>query len=127
MIPHSGWPSVHQNVENLSYRVTLNDELTVVHMGDADPDKTHFQKRELYWARRDTHAAFPPYWFFSSTQGTGILKDRIKPDHSVGVHVPVSMPDELDRRPVEFRDVDLFTRPGETRQIPVARAVVEEK
>ena len=63
--------------------------------------------------------AFPPYWFFSSTYGPGILKSRIKPGHSVGVHVPVSIPADPARRPAALRGYDLFTRPGENREIPV--------
>jgi L-ascorbate metabolism protein UlaG (beta-lactamase superfamily) len=126
-IPHSGWPTGRLDVENISWRVTLNECTTVLHMGDADPNDIHFSRDAEYWAKGHTQMAFPPYWFFDSTYGNGILENRIRADHNVGVHVPVSMPDELDRRPVEFRDFDLFTRPGETRQIPIARTVVEVK
>ena len=112
-IPHSGWPTGRTMVENISWRITLNETTTVVHMGDADPNDVHFARDAEYWGKGHTHMAFPPYWFYSSKGGNGILKQRIKPDHSVGVHVPVSVPDGL-------LGYDLFTHPGETRDIPVA-------
>lgn len=65
--------------------------------------------------------SFPPYWFFDSTRGREILKNRIKAGHNVGVHVPVSMPVEPERRQQGLRDIDLFTRPGETRNISLER------
>lgn len=111
-IPHSGWPTGRTGVENISWRVTLNETTTVLHMGDADPNDVHFARDAAYWDKGHTHMAFPPYWFFSSTYGDGILKNRIKPDHSVGVHVPIEIPADL----ISY---DLFTRPGETRDIPV--------
>jgi len=119
-IPHSGWPTGRLDVENISWRVTLNQSTTVLHMGDADPNDVHFARDADYWEKRHTHMAFPPYWFFSSRGGRGIMKNRIKPDHSVGVHVPVSMPENPSKRPGEYRDYDLFTQPGEKRNIPTA-------
>ena len=116
-IPHSGWPNGRLDVENISWRVTLNETTTVLHMGDADPNDVHFARDAAYWDKRHTHMAFPPYWFFTTSQGPGILGNRIKPDHSVGVHVPVSIPQNPSLRPQELRDVDLFTEPGESRDI----------
>lgn len=116
-IPHSGWPNGRLDVENISWRVTLAETTTVLHMGDADPNDVHFARDAAYWNKRDTHMAFPPYWFFTTSQGLGILGNRIKPDHSVGVHVPVSIPKNPSLRPQELRDVDLFTEPGEVRSI----------
>lgn len=118
-IPHSGWPTGRLDVENISWRVTLNETTTVLHMGDADPNDVHFARDAGYWERRHTHMAFPPYWFFSSTYGPGILSNRIKPDHSVGVHVPVSISRTPSLRPRALRGYDLFTEPGEKRDIPV--------
>jgi L-ascorbate metabolism protein UlaG (beta-lactamase superfamily) len=116
-IPHSGWPTGRLDVENISWRVTLNETTTVLHMGDADPNDVHFERDAGFWNERRTHMAFPPYWFFSSKGGQGILDNRIKPNHSVGVHVPVSIPTDPQSRQKELRAHDLFTEPGETRQI----------
>ncbi|NOR19802.1 MAG: MBL fold metallo-hydrolase [Xanthomonadales bacterium] len=112
-IPHAGWPTGRLDVANISWRVTLNETTTVLHMGDADPNDVHFIGDADYWARGHTHMAFPPYWFFSSSGGDEILRTRIKADHSVGIHVPVKVPANLHGQ-------DLFTRPGETREIPIS-------
>jgi len=119
-IPHSGWPTGRLDVENISWRVTLNETTTVLHMGDADPNDVHFERDAEYWDKRHTHMAFPPYWFFSSTFGPGILKNRVKADHNVGVHVPVSISKTPSLRPAGLRGYDLFTQPGESRSIPVS-------
>jgi len=116
-IPHSGWPTSRLDIENISWRVTLNETTTVLHMGDADPNDIHFERDAAYWDKTHVHMAFPPYWFFGSVGGREILKNRLKPGHSVGVHVPVSIPTDPALRPVELRDYDLFTRPGESRGI----------
>lgn len=118
-IPHSGWPTGRLDIENISWRVTLNETTTVLHMGDADPNDVHFKRDAAYWDKTHIHMAFPPYWFFMSPGGREILKNRINPDHSVGVHVPVSIPADSARRPAALRGYDLFTEPGESRLIPV--------
>jgi glyoxylase-like metal-dependent hydrolase (beta-lactamase superfamily II) len=125
-IPHSGWPTGRLDVENISWRVTLNETTTVLHMGDADPNDVHFARDASYWDKRYTHMAFPPYWFFSSKGGPGILEHRIKPGHSVGIHVPVSVSKTPALRPGKLRDYDLFTEPGESREIPVAEPLSAE-
>ena len=116
-IPHSGWPTGRLDVENIVWRITLNENTTVLHMGDADPNDIHFAQDAQYWNRNTPHMAFPPYWFFGSSSGRAILKDRVKARRSVGVHVPVNIPSDPILRPVELRGFDLFTIPGETRTI----------
>jgi L-ascorbate metabolism protein UlaG (beta-lactamase superfamily) len=125
-IPHSGWPTGRLDVENISWRVTLNESTTVLHMGDADSNDVHFARDAAYWEKTHTHMAFPPYWFFMSAGGREILKNRIKPGHSVGVHVPVSVPTESARRSRGLRGYDLFTEPGETRTITATTSTVKK-
>jgi L-ascorbate metabolism protein UlaG (beta-lactamase superfamily) len=118
-IPHAGWPNRHPDVENLVFRVTIDSHTTVMHFGDADPAENHYVERPEYWRERRTHFAMPPYWFFLSDEGRQVLEDRIEVDHAVGMHVPTEIPgDRRDRSP-KLQDVDLFTRPGETRAITV--------
>lgn len=117
-IPHSGWPVSRLDVENISWRVTLDETATVLHLGDADPNDVHFARDAEYWRKGHTQMAFPPYWFFISAGGQKILKNRIRADHSVGVHVPLSVPVDVSARPPEFHGHDLFKVPGETRDIP---------
>ncbi len=118
-IPHTGWPMTRLDIENISWRVTLDNTTTVLHLGDADPNDVHFARDAAYWERNHVHMAFPPYWFFNSRFGPDILENRLKPDHSVGVHVPLSIPADDAHRPEDLRGYDLFTQPGESREIPV--------
>ena len=48
-VPHSGWPARQQQVENIAFRVTLDTETTVVHLGDADASDAHFAHDGAYW------------------------------------------------------------------------------
>ena len=116
-IPHSGWPTERPDLENISWRVTLDEVITVLHMGDADPNDVHFERDASYWDKRHVHMAFPPYYFFHPSFDPEILKNRVKADHYVGVHVPVSMPETPSEREPEFRAFDLFKTPGEIRRI----------
>ena len=118
-IPHSGWPTGRVDVENIAWRVTLNANTTVLHMGDADPNDMHFARDAAYWEKSPPDMAFPPYWFFDSNEGSAILRDRIKATRSVGIHVPVTIPGDPIQRPYSLRDKDLFINPGETRSIVV--------
>jgi L-ascorbate metabolism protein UlaG (beta-lactamase superfamily) len=119
-IPHSGWPEGRTEVQNIVFRVTLDELTTVVHMGDADANDVHFERDAAYWASRPTGMAFPPYWFFLSDEGRRILDERIRAKASIGVHVPEKMPDDAAERPAELDGIDLFTKPGETREIQPA-------
>ena len=114
-IRHAGWPDHHANVENIVFRVTLDDETTVMHFGDADVDDAHFATSPEHWSERHSHLAMPPYWFFLSGEGRRILRDRIGADDAIGLHVPANIPDDRASRRKSLQDVDLFTKPGETR------------
>lgn len=118
-IPHAGWPNRHGDVENLVFRVTLDGHTTVMHLGDADPVDEHYAEQSEHWQERRTHLAMPPYWFFLSEEGRKILEYRIGVDHAIGMHVPTDIPDDPGYRNEKLQDVDLFTRPGEERRIPV--------
>jgi L-ascorbate metabolism protein UlaG (beta-lactamase superfamily) len=117
-IPHSGWPESRTDVENIAFRVTLDEQTTVLHLGDADTKDLHYAHDAEYWQRRHTDLALPPYWYFQSDDGRAVLEQRLRPSHAVGVHVPIEMPSRRGERPAELQDYDLFTVPGETRDIP---------
>jgi len=116
-IRHAGWPNRHADVENIVFRVTLDNETTVMHFGDADVDDAHFAKSPEHWAERHSHLAMPPYWFFMSNEGRRILRERIGADKAIGLHVPTEVPDDPASRQKNLQDVDLFTQPGETRTL----------
>lgn len=118
-IPHSGWPEYHANVQNLVFRVTLDDDTTVMHFGDAAAVDDYYVKQSGHWDERRTHFAMSPYWFFLSDEGLQILEERTGVDYAVGMHLPASVTDEKSELPEELRDTDLLTRPGETRTIQI--------
>lgn len=111
-IPHSGWPKSRLDISNLVFRVTLDKSMTVMHMGDADPNDIHFKPYKNYWESNLTNTAFPPYWFFDSTYGPEILKNRINAETSVGVHVPIKVPYSLIQTGEKY-----FSKPGEEIQV----------
>ncbi len=118
-IPHAGWPRT-RDVQNIVYRVTTGDHVTVIHMGDADDNDAHFAPYDAVWRARRTDMAFPPFWFFRSPETRAILSDRLNIERSVGVHVPVAPPARLS----SLRDegaVDFFTEPGAVRMITPAK------
>jgi len=109
-IPHAGWPQ-RKDVSNLVHRVTIqakSGNKTIMHMGDADPDDLHFKPFDQHWQQRLSHAAFPPYWFFTSNDGPMILQSRINADAAVGVHVPIKVPEPLKQSKAKY-----FSQPGE--------------
>lgn len=114
-IPHSGWPTARTDVQNIVFRVVLDDSSTVMHMGDADPRIVHFAADEEYWEEEQVDLALPPYWFFGSEDGREILDSRINIRHSIGIHVPdkYSNPENV---PAGLSHYELFTRPGEGRR-----------
>ncbi|PKG98495.1 MBL fold metallo-hydrolase [Paraglaciecola sp. MB-3u-78] len=113
-IPHAGWPS-RAEVENLVFRVTLNNQgtsTTVMHMGDADPDDDHFLPYKDHWQKRVSDAALPPYWFYFSAEGRDILTNILNVKNSIGIHVPIKIPDRL-----KSSGQDYFSKPGELRKL----------
>jgi len=124
-IPHAGWPAPKRaSIQNMVYRVTLNDKdgdgATVIHMGDADPRRQHFIPHKEHWAETRTNTAFPPYWFLTSSQGRYILSDEMNIDKSIGVHVPLEVPQDL-----QDSGQDYFSVSGETRPIKTSKKIGE--
>ncbi len=117
-IPHNGWPSRSLDVENFAWRITLDGGPTVLHLGDADTSEVHFTRDQGFWEQQKLHLALPPYWYFLSASGLTVLRDQLRPEHTIGIHVPVRVPETPDDREEALRKVDLFTQPGETREIP---------
>jgi L-ascorbate metabolism protein UlaG (beta-lactamase superfamily) len=116
-IPHAGWPS-RADISNLVWRVTLTEGVTVMHLGDADPNDEHYAPYKDHWQATVTDAAYPPYWFFLSEAGREIVDVRLNARTATGIHVPTELPPELF-----VTGADFLHTPGETRQI---RKVPEE-
>ena len=118
-IPHAGWPERNADIENISFKVSLDAEATVLHMGDAHTDPRIFDSQAEYWAERPMHLAMPPYWYFTSGGGKKILNEHIRAGETIGVHVPANIPDSPSQYPEELRGRTLFSIPGEEKRIPV--------
>lgn len=112
-IPHAG---DRPNIQNFAWRVTLDDETTVVHLGDAGTVIADFARHADHFASRAHDAAFPPYWFYLNDDGRKILERYIGAHQTIGVHVPSRASGNGDAWRAEAGG-DLFTDPGETRDI----------
>ncbi len=94
-IPHSGGAR-HASVANIVYRVTLDHGVTIMHMGDASAQPGDYHVKE-YWSARQTDMAFPPYWLYLSEDGLGIVDTHIHADKSRAIHVPYTVPAQLEQ------------------------------
>lgn len=114
-VAHAGWPSRHTHIANVAFRVTLGPEATVVHLGDADKGREHYEPQREFWEAGDTRLAFAPIWLFLTEPGQYVLEEFVGAKHAIGVHVDDRVPDDPEDRPPMFEDIDLFAQPGEIR------------
>jgi L-ascorbate metabolism protein UlaG (beta-lactamase superfamily) len=114
-IPHAGQRS-RGTIRNLSWRVTLDDDTTVVHLGDAGTVAADFVQHADHFAARRADAAFLPHWFLDDDAGKAILDTHIQADRVIGIHVPAAATGQGDQWR-ERAGGDLFTDPGETRAL----------
>ncbi len=115
-IAHGGWPHRYADVENIVFRVTLDNATTVMHLGDADAARELYAPRTDYWQRRATQLAFVPVWLMLTDKGRYVLDEHVDAEHTIGMHVFKSVPDTPENRPPQFEGLDIFTKPGETRR-----------
>ena len=95
--------------------ITLGPNATVVHLGDADKGKEHYEPHREYWAARKTRLAFAPVWLFLTEPGKHVLDEYVDAQHAIGIHVDHRVPDDYEDRPERFQAIDLFAQPGEIR------------
>ena len=114
-IAHAGWPSRHSDTENIVYRVTLDDSATVMHLGDADSGRKHYEIHDEYWEKRASDLALVPVWLMLSDKGRHVIDTHVSAEHEIGMHVYKSIPDDPKEREPKFDWMDIFTEPGETR------------
>ena len=114
-VAHAGWPSRHTDVQNVAFRVTLGENVTVVHLGDEDKGREHYEPHREYWEAREVRVAFAPIWLFLTEPGKYVLSEYVDAEFAIGVHVDDRVPDDPESRPARFRQIDLFAQPGEIR------------
>lgn len=105
-IPHAGWPR-RADVENLVFSVTFKNGTTVMHMGDADVNISHYQPYKQHWQEISVDMNFPPFWFLTSAEGRDILATMISAKQNVGIHVPMDVP-----RALKNQNQAYFHQPG---------------
>ena len=110
-IPHAGWPS-WQDVDNFLYRVVLNKQTSVMHLGDADDNQIHFQPYQEHLQANPTQVSFPPFWFLVSPEGQFITDQMLNTEKTIGIHVPVKVPPNLKASGRSY-----FSKPEESIQI----------
>ncbi|MEM9235044.1 MAG: MBL fold metallo-hydrolase, partial [Pseudomonadota bacterium] len=113
-IPHAGGPA-RLGIQNMVFRVTLEEGATVMHLGDAQPDRALFSPHDEFLAARRTHMAFVPDWFFAALGGDA-TREMLNAIKAVGVHVQVVVPEGL-----KASGEDYFSVPGETRVITIGK------
>ena len=118
-LPHSGGER-HAEIINLAFRVQFDNDLTVLHLGDADPNDQNFSIYQSHWDKKSLEVAFPPYWFLGTPEGDQILSDRLKAEQVIGVHVPIAAADDPETWKARHQG-DLFTTPGEIRAIGTSK------
>ncbi len=112
-LPHAG---ELKDVQNYSWRVTLDNETTVIHFGDAGSVEKNFARHEAHFAARAHDAAFPPFWWYGEKSGRDILEKYVRAKQTIGVHVPAETRGRGDETRAELGG-DVFTDPGESRVI----------
>jgi L-ascorbate metabolism protein UlaG (beta-lactamase superfamily) len=114
-LPHAGGARM-ADVRNLSFRVSLGNNHTFIHLGDAAIDKPAFARQADFWAARNVDTVFPPYWFLGDETGLSLLADFLAPGQVIGIHVPAAATGQGDAWRAQL-GADLFTDPGEFRRL----------
>ena len=109
-LPHAGGAR-QAKIENLVYRVSLSSDATVMHLGDADPDKNGLRAQSLLFNKRESDMAFVPFWFIGAASEPSV-NSLLNAEHVIGVHVPKKVPVSLVNS-----GADYFSVPGERREI----------
>jgi len=116
-VAHAGWPGRHTEVDNIVFRATLDEAVTVMHFGDADAAKELYAANASFWGERRTRLALLPVWLLLTDKGRFALDTYVNAEHEIGMHVYRRIADEPAQRPPEFRGLDIFTVSGETRDL----------
>ncbi len=112
-IPHNGGGPT----PNYAFRVALDGQTRVFHLGDADPADRHYAPYQGEFDARPTDVAFPPYWMLLDSSGKQVLEQRIRPRNVIGIHAGSEVRADPDGARRETGS-DLFIEPGEERPIP---------
>jgi len=115
-IPHSGGARM-ADIRNTVYRVHLDADYQVLHLGDATTENEPFAEQQVFWDAQSNELVFTPYWLFKNPQRRANLGTHVRPLRAIGVHVPVDLAGLKTRYGAALDEVDLFTKPGEVRDL----------
>lgn len=110
-IPHKGGAR-NQDIENIAFRVSIDDSVTVAHFGDSVEEDQWFNAQWEFLSPVDV--ALIPYWFFHSEQGREMITSYLSGKSVIGIHVPKAAVGTGDEHGAEVQG-DLFVDPGEVR------------
>lgn len=115
-IPHSGGERF-ASVRNTVYRVDLGEQYHVLHLGDATIENPPFAAQQVFWDAQSNDLVLTPYWLFKNQQRQVNLDLHVQPLRAIGIHVPTALSALKQRYGTALDEVDLFTRPGEVRDL----------
>ena len=111
-IPHNG----NGPMPHYAFRVTLEKDTTVMHLGDADAAESHYLPYTAALQARRTDTAFVPTWILTSDSGRRVLQQIIRPAQSIAIHADDKHRASAPALKTEL-GADAFVEPGETRAI----------
>jgi L-ascorbate metabolism protein UlaG (beta-lactamase superfamily) len=89
-LPHGSGRNA--SIQNLGYVVSLGGR-RILHIGDADTNPETFRKLAL--DRDGIDVALLPVWFLTEREGQAIVRDYIKPQRLVAIHLLASGEDAI--------------------------------
>jgi len=125
-IPHSGGQRF-ADVRNTVYRVHLQNQYQVIHLGDATIENPPFAEQQEFWDEQSNELLLTPYWLFKNPQRQANIDTHIRPHRSIGIHVPTALHELKKRYGSALDEVDLFTKPGEERSLDSIENENQEK
>ena len=108
-LPHAGGER-QAVIENIVYRVSLNSDAVVMHLGDTDPDEQGLRAQSPVFKAATSDMAFVPVWFIGAANET-TTHELLNAEQVVGVHVPKKVPESL-----AASGEDYFSKAGEIRE-----------
>ncbi len=101
-------------VHNLGQIITLGGK-KVLHIGDAEMRPENFAPHGLPTDQIDV--ALVPYWYLTSEEGRGIVREHIRARHIVAMHIEPEEWEEIATEiRAEFPEAILFARPGDSKK-----------
>ncbi|MFT5758434.1 MAG: L-ascorbate metabolism protein UlaG (beta-lactamase superfamily) [Alteromonadaceae bacterium] len=110
-VPHAFGDKM-KGVENIIYRVTMENGLTVMHFGDAETSLDYYKKFKMFFQEKTTHHVFLPHIFAINEHDENAIKETFNANAITYMHVPISFLSDtmIDKK-------DFFTKPNDKRII----------